>query len=131
MSNWNKMFRTLFDKPLPTVFDEAERLSGSPSGGRITMWFLGFCVPLIPICYGVHCLLAHESTLFGRWNLRLEFHGTPADTLAVAYIAVGLFIHAHWFWGLHPRLRAFSDFGKLLSVLVFLPCFGYTIYSFF
>ena len=95
------------------------------------MWLLGFCLALIPICYGVNCLFAHEATLFGRRGSRLEFHGTPADTLAVAYIAVGLFIHAHWFWGLHPRLQAFSYFGKVLSVLVFLPCFGYTIYSFF
>ena len=125
------MFRTLFDKLLPTVFDDAEHLSRSPSGGRIAMWLLGFCLPLFPILYGVRCLFAHESTLFGRWSSRLEFHGTPADTLAVAYIAVGFFIHAHWFWGLHPRLHVFSDLGKLLAVLVFLPYFGYTIYSFF
>ena len=127
MSNWDKMFSALFDKPLPTVFDEAESLSGSPSGGRITMWLLGFCLALIPICYGVHCLFAHSTTFFGRRYPRLELHGIPGISLAVAYIAIGFFIHAHWFWGQHPRLQPFSNFGKLLSLLVFLPTFGYAI----
>lgn len=122
---------SIWNRPVRTVFGEAESLSGSPSGGRIKMWLLGFCLALIPICYGVHCLFAHEATLFGRGGSRLEFHDMSADTLAVAYIAVGLFIHAHWFWGIHPRLQPFSNFGKLLSLLVFLPTFGYAIYSIF
>lgn len=125
------MFRTLFDKPLPTALDKAERLAGSPSGGRITMWLLGFCLALIPIGYGVHFLSVHRATFFGRGGSRLELHGAPAVALAVAYIAVGLFIHAHWFWGLHPRLQRFSYFGKLLSLLVFVPTFGYAVYRIF
>ena len=55
----------------------------------------------------------------------------PLDTavaMAIAYIAVGVFIHAHWFWGLHPRLEALSPILKVLAVLVFLGGLGYTVY---
>jgi hypothetical protein len=49
--------------------------------------------------------------------------------MAIAYIAVGVFIHAHWFWGLHPKLEALSPILKMLAVLVFLGGLGYTSYK--
>jgi len=48
--------------------------------------------------------------------------------LGIAYIAVGLFLHVHWFWGLHPRLYVFCPVLKLATAIVFLGSFGFAIY---
>lgn len=56
-------------------------------------------------------------------------HRFQRHTLAIAYIAVGAYIHAHWFWGLHPKGEGLSYLLKLLAVLLFLGSFGYAIYK--
>jgi hypothetical protein len=90
----------------------AEDLSYSPSGGRLKMWLLGFFLALIPLGYGVHCLMTGHARFFGRLGSHLDLDGTAATSLAIAYIAVGLFMHAHWFWGLHLRLFRFSQISE-------------------
>ena len=92
------------------------------------MWLLGVGLALVPIGYGVHCLQTGHATFFGR-NSDLELDGSTAVALAIAYIALGAFIHAHWFWGLHPKLEMWSPLLKILAILVFLGGFGYTMYE--
>jgi hypothetical protein len=104
----------------------AENLSHAPSGGRLKMWLLGVGLALIPIYCGIRCLQSGHATFFGSRGARLELSGPEAMTMAIAYIAVGVFIHAHWFWGLHPRLAALSPILKSLAALVFLGGLGYT-----
>ncbi len=94
------------------------------------MWFCGVLLALIPICYGARGIFTEQATLLGSHGSHLELHGTAGISLAIAYMAVGAFAHFHWFWGLHPRLRGFTDLGKVLSLFVFLPSFGYAIYLF-
>ena len=108
--------------------DAAESLSYSPSGGRVKMWLLGAGMALVPIGYGVRCLQTGHATFFGSRGSHLNLDGSAAVALAVAYIAVGVFIHAHWFWGLHPKLEPLSPILKVLAVLVFLGGLGYTGY---
>ena len=115
--------------PNKSATDEVESLSYSPSGGRIKMWLLGVGLALIPLCYGVHCWFTGHARFFGRRGSHLDLDGSAAGALAIAYIAVGVFIHVHWFWGLHPRLVPLSKLLKVLAVLVFLGGFGYTIYK--
>jgi len=107
----------------------AESLAYSPSGGRLKMWLLGAGLALIPIGYGLRCLFTGQALFFARRGAHLEVTGPAAVSLAIAYIAVGMFIHAHWFWGLHPRLEPLSEVLKILSVLVFLAGLGYAIYK--
>jgi hypothetical protein len=110
-----------------TALDDAEDLAYAPSGGRIKMWLLGIALALVPFVYGVHCLLTGQARFFGsRGNLDLQ--GPAATALAIAYLAVGAFIHFHWFWGLHNRLEPFSYLMKGLATVVFLGGFGYTCY---
>ena len=110
-----------------TAFDDAEDLAYPPSGGRIKMWLLGVGLALVPIGYAIHCLHTGHALLFGQ-NADLDVTGSSAVALAIAYIAVGIFIHAHWFWGLQAKLQAVSYILKLLAVLLFLGSFGYAIY---
>lgn len=103
----------------------AESLAHAPSGGRLKMWLLGVGLALIPIYYGIRCMQAGRTTFFGTRGARLELTGSEAMAMAIAYIAVGLFIHAHWFWGLHPKFGALSPILKVLATLVFLGGLGY------
>jgi hypothetical protein len=117
-----------WNKRLPTLLDEAEHLASSPSGGRFKMWLLGVVLALIPAGYGVFSLITGNARFFGRQGSHVDLDGAGGIALSIAYIAVGVFIHAHWFWGLHPRLELFSPILKLIAVLAFLVGFGYAMY---
>ena len=54
--------------------------------------------------------------------------GDAGFWLAASYIAIGAFMHFHYFWGLSERLWRFSQFAKVSALLVFLPCFLYALY---
>lgn len=124
MSFWTR-------NPYEVDVEVADSLSHSPSGGRIKMWLFGVCLALIPLGYGVRCLFTGHARFFGRRGSHLDLDGTAAISLAIAYIAVGLFMHAHWFWGLHPRLFRFSPILKVLVLLAFIGSFGYTMFRIF
>jgi hypothetical protein len=114
-----------------TAIDGAEDLAYAPSGGRIKMWVTGVGLALIPLGYGVRCLFTGQARFFGSRGGNLDLDGPAAVALAIAYIAVGAFIHFHWFWGLHRRLEPFSYLLKCLALVVFLGSFAYTIYRMF
>jgi len=92
------------------------------------MWLLGAGLALIPLCYGVRCLFTGHAYFFGS-RAHLDLVGPAAVALAIAYIAVGVFIHAHYFWGLHPKLLPFSNILKTLAALVFIGSFFYTLFK--
>jgi len=106
----------------------AGSLSESPSGGRLKMWLLGFLLALVPILYGMHCLWSGHTKLVGGRGASLDLTGSAAVAMAIAYIAMGGYMHAHWFWGLHHKLEPLSPILKLLAVLAFLGGLGYTGY---
>ena len=110
-----------------TYLDDAEDLATAPSGGRTKRWLAGVVLAAVPIIYGCICIQRGHTTLFGR-GASSNLTGDAGFWLAVAYIAVGAFLHFHYFWGLSERLWRFSQFAKLLSVLVFLPSFLYALY---
>ena len=93
------------------------------------MAFLGIGLAAFPIGYGIQCLFTGHARFFGRRGSFLDVDGSAAVALAVAYIAVGVFIHSHWFWGLHPKLEPLSELLKTVAALTFLGAFGYAIYS--
>ena len=88
MSLWTR-------NPYELDAEVADNLSHSPSGGRLKMWLLGVCLALIPLGDGVRCAMTGQARFFGRRGSHLDLDGTAAISLAIAYIAVGLFIHAH------------------------------------
>jgi hypothetical protein len=112
-----------------TAFDDANDLAYAPSGGPIKAWLLGVGLALFPLGYGVKCLLAGQARFFGRRGSHIDLDGSAATALAIAYIAVGVFIHAHWFWGYYPKLEPWSYILKFLAVMAFLGGFGYAVYK--
>ena len=47
--------------------------------------------------------------------------------LAIAYIAIGAFLHFEFFWGRHPRLRPWSPRLKRAALLVGACGIGYAL----
>jgi hypothetical protein len=43
-------------------------------------------------------------------------------------MAVGTFLHFHYFWGLHRRLARFSSEGKVIAILMFVAGLGFLFY---
>jgi hypothetical protein len=112
-----------------TVLDDAEWLGYPPEGGRVKMWLLGVGLTLVPIGYGIRGLYNGQMTLIGKHGANLELHGAAATAMAISMIAVGVFIHFHWFWGIHQKLSPFSAIGKILSATVFIGSFGYMMWK--
>ena len=60
--------------------------------------------------------------------MTIQIPPRTAVAMAIAYMSVGVFIHAHWFWGLRARCEAVSNLLKLVAVVTFLGSFGNAIY---
>jgi hypothetical protein len=111
-----------------SIHDDIDSFSNGPSGGRFKQWFAGVFLALLPIGYGIHALKVGRTVLLGNRSAA-DLTGPPGVFLAAAYIAIGFFIHFHYFWGLHPRLCDYAEHSKALSLIVFAPCFLYAIYG--
>ena len=107
--------------------DTIEDLAYSPEGGRVKKWLAGVIVAALPILVGVVGIKSGHTILIGK-QVTADLSGFTAFWMSVAYIAVGAFLHFHFFWGLSQRLWRFSEGAKILAMLVFLPSFIYAIY---
>ena len=83
---------------------------------------------LIPVGYGVYCLYTGHAYFPRRHGPILDLQGWEAVVLAIAYIAVGAFLHFKFFWGRHPRLRSRSSRLKQGALLIFLSGFVYAAF---
>lgn len=106
----------------------ADEYAELPSGDRATMWMVGVGLALLPICYGIYCIIVDRAELPGRFG-KLIVTGSLAVSLAICYIAAGVFIHAHWFWGLHPKLQPYHLIPKTLALLAIVGGIFYVVYG--
>jgi hypothetical protein len=111
-----------------TGFDDAEDLAYEPEGGRVKMWLVGVAAASVPIAYGIYCFNTEQAVLVGQ-NSSMELNGPAAKALAIAIMAVGGFMHFHWFWGLNRKLLPFSPLGKLFSAIIFIISMGYMAFK--
>jgi hypothetical protein len=123
---WNRM-STGSNKGGPVIEPD---LAYSPTEERLKMWLVGVGLAMVPSIYGVVCLVIGKTQLAGRWGEAVELTGAAGKALALAFIFGGVMIHAHWFWGLHPRLEGFSPPLKALALIGFIVCLGYTVIRF-
>jgi hypothetical protein len=85
----------------------------------VEMWLGGVVLALVAVGYGLYCLITGHAFFPGEGQ-DLDVYGSAAVALAIAYLAVGVFMHVHWFWGLHPRLAVFAPVLRIIAVVVFL-----------
>ena len=88
------------------------------------MWLMGVAAASVPIAYGTYCFHRGQALLVGQ-NTSMELNGPAAKSLAIAIMAIGGFMHFHWFWGLNRKLLPLSPLGKLFSAIIFIISIGY------
>jgi hypothetical protein len=101
----------------------ADLIDAQPCGGSPTMWLAGVGLALLPLVYGISCIVTRRGEL-GTTLWRSEVQGGPAIALGVGWIGVGLFLHFHFFFGLHSRLAAFSRRAKSVALVMALAGLG-------
>src|SRR5688572_2831342 len=106
------------DKHASNAGDALEDLADGPSGGPLKMWLAGVGLALVPTGYGIRCLITGHARYVVRNAPDFELEGSAAFAFALAHIALGAFLHFHFFWGLHPRLYSLSPLFKWISLLV-------------
>jgi hypothetical protein len=106
-----------------SLLDDVEDLAYTPSGGRGKQWLAGAVLAAVPVIYGIHSIQRGYATLWGSRGTTAKLTGEAGVWMAVAYIALGAFLHFHFFWGLSERLWRFSQALKTISMLVLLTAF--------
>jgi hypothetical protein len=109
------------------MLDDADSFAHAPSGGRLKQWLAGAVIPFFIVLYGIACLSSGETEIFGQRGGHTVARGSAATALAVSYIALGFFLHFHFFWGLSERLEPYSERLKIVSLIVFLGGFLFGI----
>jgi hypothetical protein len=91
----------------------ADQLEGPPQGSGWTKWIGGVFFALLPGIGGIVAITR------GR------------IAVGAFFISLGLFVHFHYFWGLHPKLCALSGLGKNVAALGMIVPILYGFYYFF
>ena len=119
--NWNKDVHR-------HALNDIEDLAYPPSGGRGKMVILGILLPAAIAYFAVNAWTSEEAIWFGRGSSDMTIKGDAARSMAITYLAVALFAHFRWFWGLLPSYRMFTV-GIVLSMILGLGgCAGATYF---
>lgn len=102
----------------------SELIEAQPRGGAPTMWLGGVGLALLPLLYGIGCVVTQRGEL-GTTIWRSDVEGGAAIALGVGWIGVGLYLHFHFFFGLHQGLTRYSRRGKSLGLV--LACAGLAV----
>lgn len=90
----------------------ASRMDEPPVGDGWTKWIGGAVFPV---------LIAAPGYVF--W-------ATGAVATCIVLVSVGLLLHFHYFWGLHPKLVALSAFAKNVAAFGALCGIAYGVYKY-
>jgi len=105
----------------------AEALSDDASDDPYSRWGAGVIGAALPVITGAIAIaLQHAYFLGGRPVRVVQYHGRDAIALGVACIAVGLFMHAHYFWTA-SRFYFVSEILKPSSLLLIAGGMGYVL----
>ena len=109
--------------------------SDLPPDALETQLAKGLGLALVPIIYGVVCIRRGSTLLYLAEHSvdqdTIEFLGSEGFWLAVAYIALGVAVHFHFFWGYDDRLWRYADYGENLATVVCVGSFFYALYLYF
>jgi hypothetical protein len=102
-------------------------LESHPAGGAAQVWLIGVALALFLIYVGLDGAISAKATI-GTTLFHSDVEGLPAVAYGIGWTAVGMFLHFHYFWTSHFRLRPYSRIGKLVSVVAasvgFIIAFG-------
>jgi len=100
-------------------FPNAANHHDAPEQGDVVrFWIVGVGIAVIPALYGVRCLIRGTTTIVGRGGWA-TIGGSPGVALAISFLAAGAWLHFHFLWENHERLRPYGELGKLLAIFSF------------
>lgn len=103
----------------PGPYDD--NFEGQPTYSAYHKWFLGVAVPVGLIAVGVFVLLRRDiDNHLGR----VDFTGPNATAIGVAMVSLGLFLHAHFFWGNLVDQHIVAVLAKIAAALGFIGSLG-------
>ena len=111
----------------------SEGLTEAPDVDRLGRWILGVVVPLIPLALGIYWITIGRAWLIADGGL-VELSGSTALAAGIAWVAVAVFAHSHWFWCPHYIWCGVGELGKILSLVVLIVsatyvAFGYAVFT--
>lgn len=90
-------------------------------------WGAGVIAAILPAIIGTIAILSERAYFLGGRPLRVvQYGGNDAIALGVACVAVGLFMHAHYFWTV-SRFYFVSEILKPISLLIIAGGIGYVL----
>ena len=110
------------------IGDLAGLLGGPTEAGPTKRWIYGIAVAAVPIAYGIWGLVHGGTILYGRGGA-LRLKGSASIAMSLAYLAVGLFLHCHFFWSSHKKLWRAAGVAKALSAILFIVSIGFVVYK--
>lgn len=105
----------LWPWPSKAVLHAAEQLAEATDVSPVKRWIYGICIALAFGAFGVGCIVQRNLIVDG---LPLTAQATVAA--GVLCLAIGAFLHAHFFWSADPRFCRLAQAGKVVSALVVL-----------
>lgn len=124
----DRMFRWHYDPPgTSETVDTTGWLSAPPGtwGGRILG---GILVPLVCLIIAARFIIMQHGFIIGRGGFQ-PVDGAAAIALGIATAGIGVFLHAHAFWGPVWRLAIIHEVGRVIGALMFIGGFGYVLWS--
>jgi hypothetical protein len=115
------------NKERRTEFNDADTFANGPGGDKLKQWLVGAVIPFFIVFYGISCL-SWDETVISSHDGSAVAYGTAASGLVIAFIALGLFLHFHFFWRLSERLEPYAERLKSVSLIVFLGGFLFAIF---
>lgn len=108
----------------------ADGLASDASDDPYSRWGGGVVTAILPVICGAMVIFSQHAYFLGGRPIKIvDYHGKEAIALGVACIAVGLFMHAHYFWSASQRYYFVSEILKPLSLLTIAGSMGYVVVS--
>lgn len=105
-----------------------DSLEGDAPPDPYSRWCGGVIAALIPVVIGL-MVIAKQHTYFIGWRppRMVEYFGRDAVALGVASLAIGMLMHAHYFWSASNRYYFVAQLLKPVSLLSLIASFGYVV----
>ncbi len=100
----------------PTPYDDD--FEDQPTQSVFHQWVLGATLPACFLSYGIRTVLTGQATY--THYASIELRGIDAVAYGVSMIAIGVFLHFHYFWGNIFNQAWWAVLGKILSAAVFI-----------
>ncbi len=110
-------FKTMGPSPYnPTPYDDD--FEDQPGQSWFHQWVLGATLPACFLSYGVRTIATRHASYAN--HVSIDLRGFDAVAYGISMLAVGLFLHFHYFWGNVFNQAWWAVLGKILSAAAFI-----------